>query len=548
MNSKSKRSKGAERRGRSSAMTFEALESRQMMSLSAISSIISVGKLPTTVRQAAPVANPSDYYVNGTAGNDVIVVTSGNTTPSGTSLSIDINNVTTTAILPVGKTLVISGFQGNNNITYNGKLNVIINPGFGDNNVWGGDGNDTIYGGGGNDIISVGAGNDLIYANGQQEEVYGGTGNDTIYGGDGSDLLDGGSSNAVIYAGSGTDTLFAGDGKNVTLYGGTGHDVLKAGSGTDTLVTIGGGSATLFGGTGQDYFWMDPTDVLANETSAEAANVHVVSQYQGYVVNGSYTAGPSLQPNAQNLPDPTPKPEYGNTEVNFSNLPLFTPSGPSEGDIYQGAAADCYFLSALASTARVDPSAIRNCITSLGDGTYAVEFKFGSNDYFYRVNADLPVDFFGQTVNDHVEMSQCLWAALMEKAWAFYHYNPSDGVNTAGTYAGIDYGDTQVAFQAIGAPEHFSDPTTEAGMISTLESAVGSDYAVTVSTSPGITALVPDHQYVVDSISTVGGQTLITLHNPFNTDSSLDGSVDGEVTVSAGLLFNNFDGICYGMV
>jgi T1SS-143 domain-containing protein len=106
--------------------------------------------------------------IQGTSGNDVIVVNAAYTSDSGVSGGI-----------------VIDGQGGND----------VIAGGAGNDHLTGGEGNDLLSGRGGNDLLEGGAGNDTLIGGAGDDELHGGSGNDLfLYKvGDGADLVDGGS-------------------------------------------------------------------------------------------------------------------------------------------------------------------------------------------------------------------------------------------------------------------------------------------------------------------------------------------------------------------
>ena len=75
---------------------------------------------------------------------------------------------------------------------------------------------------------------------------------------------------------------------------------------------------------------------------------------------------------------------------------LFAPGGPTEHNVDQNGAADCYLLAALSSLARVAPDRITDGVADLGDGTYAVHFEKRGQHSFVRTDADLAVDGAGR--------------------------------------------------------------------------------------------------------------------------------------------------------
>ena len=131
--------------------------------------------------------------IQGTTGNDVICVQSGNT-GSGTV-----------------------------NVTAKGGIDLIATRA-----------NDSLYG---HDFIDTGAGNDTVYAGAGNDFVDNYSGTDVINGGPGDDTLIGSSSAETLNGEDGNDYL-DGLGGDDTLNGGTGRNVILGGSGDDTITTV----------------------------------------------------------------------------------------------------------------------------------------------------------------------------------------------------------------------------------------------------------------------------------------------------------------------
>jgi Ca2+-binding RTX toxin-like protein len=89
-------------------------------------------------------------------------------------------------------------------------------------------------------------GSDVIVASGtsRPQLICGGDGGDTILGGSGSDLIRGGAGNDYVY----------GNGSADDLYGDDGSDLLDGGAGSDQI-TGGAANDSLYGGTGDDLYW-----------------------------------------------------------------------------------------------------------------------------------------------------------------------------------------------------------------------------------------------------------------------------------------------------
>lgn len=105
--------------------------------------------------------------------------------------------------------------------TLGAELQLVVEPGAGDDVVLGGAaadrlngalGADTVVGGPGNDRIVTGPGDDRADGGLGNDRVIGGTGNDHLTGGAGLDVLEGGDGNDTLLGGAGEDSLLCGDG------------------------------------------------------------------------------------------------------------------------------------------------------------------------------------------------------------------------------------------------------------------------------------------------------------------------------------------------
>jgi len=304
---------------------------------------------------------------------------------------------------------------------------------------------DVIWGNGRNNCISGNGGNDRLYGYGGDDTLCGGDGSDTARGGDGNDLLNGGNGNDALFGDAGNDAV-NGDAGSDRLYGGLGADKLFGGDGNDTLVTIDGAATDqATGGAGTDTFWKDTGDVVTDA----AEHVHSVGGFMSYKISngmgGVATVPVSAQPNGQNLADPVTS-VAGSTLWDFSGNPLFGPSGPVVKDIHQGSVGDCYFLSKLAAMAKTNPESVRQLVTDLGDGSYAVHFHYANgSDAFVRVDGDLwstGAPFNPSPVYAQLGTGGAMWVPVVEKAWAFLR-------NQQGTYASIAGGNNPQIVDAV---------------------------------------------------------------------------------------------------
>jgi len=227
-----------------------------------------------------------------------------------------------------------------------------------------------------------------------------------------------------VIAQSGNNSIVIGPNMNigVTVWGGSGTDLLstgaydttlRAGSGMETLVALGSDDH-MYGGAGYDNMWSNTNNYYSSGTGT------LVKHFFNSFMN---TSDGNLD--GQNILEPENTSEFeGNGWVNVSGDPLFTGNGPSLFDINQGQCGDCYFMSGLGAIARVDPQQIRNNITALGDGTYAMEFYNNGKPEFIRVDGWLASEdgqnpfYAGLGVN--YGQGGATWAALMEKGYAYF--------------------------------------------------------------------------------------------------------------------------------
>lgn len=174
--------------------------------------------------QVATIVGTTPGTINGTAGDDVIVGTSGADT--------------------------INAGAGNDVVCGLGGADVIIG-GPGRDIIRGDNGPDDIRSGRGNDLVWGGAGNDNIRAGFGIDVVFGGPNADTIAGGPGNDVVRGGNGNDTVSGSNGSDLVEGGNGADV-LAGGAGNDFIRGGAGNDDLTGGNGRGDRLQGGGGTD--------------------------------------------------------------------------------------------------------------------------------------------------------------------------------------------------------------------------------------------------------------------------------------------------------
>jgi hypothetical protein len=300
---------------------------------------------------------------------------------------------------------------------------------------------------------------------------------------------------------------------------------LYAGSGNDTLVAVGGGAAVLLGGSGLDSFWCDSSDTIVGTNAAETAaqSVHVISSFS----QPTSTSNITLQVDGQVLPEPIAGAPYSS---NFVNNPLWT-GVPKYNDVFQGQAADCYFLAGLSALADTDPNLLLQSIVPLGDGSYAVRFYRGGTATYWRIDAQLPMG--GSPIYANVTPNGALWVALLEKAFTEFRTGED-------SYASINNGWMDEAYTAI--TNNSYSMTSTAGSADSLAQSMASSLAAgnavtaaTLTSEPSGSPMVSNHAYNIHSVTNVNGTWYVTVYNPWGWDgTSWDANTyDGLLTVTA---------------
>jgi len=145
--------------------------------------------------------SPDEVIVNGTAGDDAILVAGDAAAVGVSGLAAQVNVLNGEA---ANDKLTISTGDGSDVVDGSGMaagaLGLALDGGAGDDVLIGGEGDDVLTGGDGDDILIGNGGNDILS---------GGAGDDILIGGDGQDVLDGGPGGNVILqdfqAGAGTE-------------------------------------------------------------------------------------------------------------------------------------------------------------------------------------------------------------------------------------------------------------------------------------------------------------------------------------------------------
>ena len=327
-----------------------------------------------------------------------------------------------------------------------------------------------------------------------------------------------------VDTGSGSDTIYM---------CASGRSEVLCGDGDNTIIDVGGAGSTVVGGAGLDSFWVDSKVTLSGTTDAEqaAGSIHRIGElYQPVTTSKTSPGYITLQAKGQNLPDPQVTSDAKGWR-NYSDKPLFT-GAPTYSDIAQGYVGDCYFLASLASLAQANAGAIQQMITGLGDGTYLVRFFSGSGSAAYvRVDGDLPVDRDGNLAYAGLGHGGDTWAALIEKAYAFFR--------TGGdSYDSISGGWMSEALRAAtgNAPVTHSPSSLSGSLFGYLQDQLSQGNAVTLGSSYFAPApVVGGHAYMVQRVYQDGSGQHIVVYNPWGVDGYSPGDdnfYDGLVTLT----------------
>jgi hypothetical protein len=207
---------------------------------------------------------------------------------------------------------------------------------------------------------------------------------------------------------------------------------------------------------------------------------------------------------------------------------LFGSTNPSHFDEIQGAAGDCYLLSALGSIADRSPSAIRNMIIDNGDRTWTVRFYYDGTADYVTVNDRLPVDSGGRLVYDGngtscTSDSNLLWLELVEKAYVQWNETGrADRDQADNSYLSIESGWMgDVYEQVLGrAASLYYQGTDASNAKQVLVAAIAGGEAVTIGTRDfgynGTAKLYGNHAYNVLSYNASSGK--FTLYNPWGSN------------------------------
>ncbi len=198
--------------------------------------------------------------------------------------------------------------------------------------------------------------------------------------------------------------------------------------------------------------------------------------------------------------------------------------GVSYDDVTQGAAGDCYLISAMTALAATDAKVITDAITDNKDGTYSVRFFDQAADGTFspvsiRVDDDL-AKWYGTPRYAEGRNPKELWGALIEKAYATWK----------GGYDAIGHGglssDVFAALTGKPAAYFISEGAKPTELAAKLKGWLETGHAVTVSTGKQLPAdapktLVATHAYTLLSVKETNGEYTLHVRNPWGTSDRL---------------------------
>jgi len=235
-------------------------------------------------------------------------------------------------------------------------------------------------------------------------------------------------------------------------------------------------------------------------------------------------------------------------------LPLFASAGPQITDVNQGQLGDCWFLAAVAETALLNPSLIKNMIVAHANGAYSVEFWVNGKADFVTVNAALPSYTNGSMQWDGSRMvdansTTSLWVPLVEKALA--QLAEQSGVVTGMQFAG---GQNQYYELNAGAGEGVSlitgqssaaysiggqSPGGLATLLGQMNALFSTGHDVLMGTSGQAVSgdLVASHMFAVTGVDVANG--LVSLYNPWGANGVGAGKPESFTIAASALAADN---------
>jgi hypothetical protein len=196
--------------------------------------------------------------------------------------------------------------------------------------------------------------------------------------------------------------------------------------------------------------------------------------------------------------------------------------GAKASDVVQGRngnryLGDCWLLASVASIAHSQPQLLEQAITDHGDGTYTVRLHRAEADGNMRaeditVDGDVPRTADGQDAYAQRQDRKELWVVVVQKAFAAWK----------GGYGALDGGVPSDALTALtGKPSgtSFTRGADPSALQKTLldHHGAGKPMVAASGTDFGLreTGIVPGHGHSILDVSEQGGETWVTVRDPF---------------------------------
>lgn len=212
-------------------------------------------------------------------------------------------------------------------------------------------------------------------------------------------------------------------------------------------------------------------------------------------------------------------------------------------DAMQGQVGDCYFISALASVAKVKPELLAKAIAKNDDGTYTVTFFERKTKTGKPTPVKVTVDGTFASRHGTLEYGSArstkeLWPLIFEKAYASWK----------GGFDAIEGGMSATALEALTGkkPDWFPVDDAFGGdeIFKKLKTVCASGAAVVALSKPwdpSEQGIVSDHAYTLIGVEEKGGKKFVSLRNPWGErEPGSDGRDDGIFTMPLDKFLTSF--------
>lgn len=222
--------------------------------------------------------------------------------------------------------------------------------------------------------------------------------------------------------------------------------------------------------------------------------------------------------------------------------------GATAGDVVQGQngsryLGDCWLLASLAALAHTRPQVLEDAVTDHGDGTYTVRlFRVGeSTPDAVRVSGALPQTANGRDAYSQRQDPAELWVGIIEKAFASW----------MGGYGKLDGGIPGDALTALTGEQTTTVTGRDAGLGEQLRDGAAAGAPMVAASAAHLSlaqgGIVPGHAHTVLDVTETGGQTWVTLRDPFaEYEPGGNGARDGVFKLTLDELQQRFQYVTIG--